>query len=312
MASKRVSYLEGYAFENNFDALRFHNWMMKNASSVSVSLSVIYVITIFGIKMAMERKKRYELRYPLAIWSTVLAIFSTLGAVRTGADFYYTLRYKGLQFSICDTDYTTTPPIGLWCSLFALSKPYELGDTLFIVLRKQPLIFLHWYHHITVMLYVYNLYTDTPGTARWFMTMNYTVHAFMYTYYSLRAFRFKIPRQVNLCITLLQLSQMIVGFIINVLAYKIRFIDEKPCHASYFSIIWGLLMYISYFILFANFFYNTYLKPKDDHRRSKATETKGHPPVANGEVSHKHENSFGDNVYTQNGAVRQRVSSKSA
>jgi hypothetical protein len=33
---------------------------------------------------------------------------------------------------------------GFWALMFVLSKVPELGDTIFIVLRKQPLIFLHW------------------------------------------------------------------------------------------------------------------------------------------------------------------------
>lgn len=40
--------------------------------------------------------------------------------------------------------------------MFVFSKVPELGDTVFIILRKRPLIFLHWYHHVTVLLYTWH------------------------------------------------------------------------------------------------------------------------------------------------------------
>ena len=39
-----------------------------------------------------------------------------------------------------------------------LSKVPETIDTLFIVLRRQPLIFLHWYHHASVLVYCFYRY----------------------------------------------------------------------------------------------------------------------------------------------------------
>jgi hypothetical protein len=38
--------------------------------------------------------------------------------------------------------------VGLWTMLFIYSKIPELGDTVFVILRKNNLIFLHWYHHV--------------------------------------------------------------------------------------------------------------------------------------------------------------------
>ena len=60
----------------------------------------------------------------------------------------------------------------LWTYLFTMSKVPELMDTVFIVLRKQPLIFLHWYHHITVLIFTWFRSVGhsrlRSGQVRWF------------------------------------------------------------------------------------------------------------------------------------------------
>ncbi len=56
----------------------------------------------------------------------------------------------GWMHGICDSrSYIGSYGGGIWAFLFPLSKLLELVDTAFIVLRKQKMVFLHWYHHIT-------------------------------------------------------------------------------------------------------------------------------------------------------------------
>lgn len=62
-----------------------------------------------------------------------------------------------------------------WYLFFALSKFTELGDTVFLVLRKRPLTFLHCYHHCSVMVYTFNAGAEHLACGRWFMWMNLTV-----------------------------------------------------------------------------------------------------------------------------------------
>lgn len=154
---------------------------------------------------------------------------------------------------------------GFWTWLFVLSKLPELGDTLFVVLRKQPLIFLHWYHHITVLIYSWFSYSEYTSSARWFIVMNYCVHSVMYSYYALRAMGYKPPRFIPMVITSLQLTQMIVGCAINFWAYdyvqSVQNSNSSTCHISTINIKLSLAMYFSYFVLFARFFYVTYLSP---------------------------------------------------
>ena len=173
-----------------------------------------------------------------------------------------------LQYSVCVPTYFKGVT-SFWAMMFTVSKVYELGDTVFIVLRKQKLIFLHWYHHITVLIYVWYSYTDHTAPGRWFMVMNYTVHSFMYTYYCLRALRYRMPQYVNIIITSMQLTQMIIGVSINIWIYQIKG-RGQPCQQSYENLKYSSLMYFTYFVLFAQFFYSTYItKPVHEEVKKK-------------------------------------------
>ena len=100
----------------------------------------------------------------------------------------------GISYTTCHTDCISNShkQLAVWGWVFALSKILEFGDTAFIVLRKTPLPFLHWYHHITVCMYTWYALTPSPSAlSNWFGSMNYTVHTVMYTYYALRASGFK-------------------------------------------------------------------------------------------------------------------------
>ena len=100
-----------------------------------------------------------------------------------------------------------SPAALFWGWLFGLSKVVELGDTIFVVLRKRPLTFLHVFHHCTVLVACWYTGSQVAPTARWFVTMNYTVHSVMYTYYALQILRwFQIPKVVSMTITVLQVS----------------------------------------------------------------------------------------------------------
>jgi elongation of very long chain fatty acids protein 6 len=147
---------------------------------------------------------------------------------------------------------------GLWTFLFVFSKIPELVDTVFIVLRKQELIFLHYYHHATVLAWVFYTYSELNTSGRWYEMMNYTVHSVMYTYYALKSMKVSVPKILSKSITSLQLLQMAIGCVINYWAFFLKKRNDA-CGVSYECITFSLVMYISYFLLFAQFFINAYL-----------------------------------------------------
>lgn len=252
-----VNYSFAFSFEEQFDEKSFLKYMLDNWTD-SFIYAAVYAVVILSGTYFMKPRPRYNLRPVLAIWSTVLALFSIAGAWRTIPELVAAISNHSFQYSVCVPSFYHLTVTGFWAFMFTVSKVYELGDTVFIVLRKQRLIFLHWYHHITVLIYVWYSYTDHTAPGRWFMVMNYTVHSLMYTYYALKAMGFGIPRQISMGITVLQLTQMIIGCVINVFIYQVKGRGEF-CQQSYENLRYSTMMYFSYFVLFAQFFYSAYM-----------------------------------------------------
>lgn len=165
---------------------------------------------------------------------------------------------------------------GFWTWMFTLSKLPELGDTVFIVLRKQPLIFLHWYHHMTVLIYTWYSYSEYTSSARWFIVMNYCVHSIMYSYYALRSVGYSPPRSFAMIITILQLAQMIIGCGINIWAQQVVRQGLQECHISPTNVNLSLTIYLSYFVLFARFFQTVYF---GTGKKAKRATSNGIPQV---------------------------------
>jgi len=196
------------------------------------------------------------------------------------------LSKRGVTHLVCgDTrfEWLTSHPAGFWTLLFCLSKVPELVDTLFIVLRKKPVITLHWYHHFTVMLFCWQSWTTCCVNGLIFAAMNLTVHSLMYLFYCLTAFGYR-PTTFASSITMGQISQMVVGTAVTMyvtldkvvwhpapldLSMKIPawfyttspIPDGGPCHVSSGNALAGFIMYGSYLALFMDFFYKAYLKP---------------------------------------------------
>jgi len=259
---------------------------------------VLYVVVIFGIKAFMKNRDFIDVRYPQMFWNSALALFSICGAIRMLPFAIAFVWNEGLLASICTSPvvgFGGAGPTAFWTCLFIYSKIPELFDTLFVVLNKKPLLFLHWYHHITVLLFCWFSYAERASVGLSFCAMNYTVHAVMYTYYALqnknslatsrakritdeaareRAMRgpkrmAKTLRTVAPVITVMQISQMVVGVWVMYAAYPYLNEPTVKCHTTRSIWFWGTIMYMSYFVLFVLFAIEKYIcptesKPKGD------------------------------------------------
>jgi len=231
----------------------------ESVQSFAFWLSMLYVVLIFGIKAYMTNKKPLSIKLPLQLWNLWLALFSIGGSLITSYALYREISKYGLVSSYTKCQDFFEGYSGLWTFWFCMSKMAELGDTIFIVLRKKPLIFLHWYHHVATLNYGILSYNENTAYNTWIVWLNFTVHAFMYTYYFLSACSIRCPAWVSQMITTSQITQFLITLVI---LFHVGYLKL----AGYaVDTTWGVYLYclameISYVVLFGNFFYHAYIK----------------------------------------------------
>jgi hypothetical protein len=258
-------------YERKFEYKNIQTWVSNHWEVPIIAVTSYLLFCYYGQKY-LQDKKPFDLRLLLAAWNASLSLFSFIGMFRTVPFLLGQLLSMTYEKTVCsDPDVTYgNGPVGLWVALFILSKLPELIDSVFIVLRKRDLIFLHWYHHVTVLLYCWHAYSTRAGSGLYFVAMNYSVHALMYGYFCLQALKMVPKNFPAYLITFAQITQMIVGTSVCVSTWYFH-VSEKQCHNDFYNLIAGGLMYGSYLYLFVEFAFKRFV-PSNDKKSSKKLE----------------------------------------
>uniref|UniRef100_A0A0N5BCX9 Elongation of very long chain fatty acids protein n=1 Tax=Strongyloides papillosus TaxID=174720 RepID=A0A0N5BCX9_STREA len=227
-------------------------------------LAIGYVLLVFGGQKIMKKRDPFDLKYLVATWNLFFSVYSLISAYFLLPNILEIYKNEGVLPLYCKTgDYFTNQTTGYWSYLFVISKTYELGDTLFLVLRKKPVIFMHWYHHILTNFIAVLSYVRLTGWPRLSVFLNVSVHGIMYFYFAVTTLGIRSPTIVRKFITTIQLIQFAIAILFFTHLTKIILSGNKEgCDISEDSHFTGLLMFLSYFYLFGEFFYKSYIKPK--------------------------------------------------
>ncbi|CAE8617201.1 unnamed protein product [Polarella glacialis] len=254
-------------YERDFKGQAWIDFTQEHAE-IPVFATCAYLAIVFYLPDLLESWQiKLRLQWSMIAWNAILAIFSIIGTSRTVPHLIEGLRTRGFEATVC-TDpkaWYLDGPTGLWVGLFIYSKLPELMDTVFLVLRRRPVIFLHWFHHCTVLLYCWHSYHHRIGPGLWFAAMNFAVHSIMYVYYAAMAAHYgrALYTAIAPLITTLQILQMVGGMVVTVTGAR-RYVmgGATACATDAANYKLGLAMYTSYFFLFFLLFWNKYFGGK--------------------------------------------------
>ncbi|KAF9936396.1 hypothetical protein BGZ65_002425 [Modicella reniformis] len=230
----------------------------------TVMWTITYFVVIFGGRQIMKSQEAFKLKHLFIFHNFLLTITSGSLLLLIIENMIPMLARHGLFYSICATG-AWTQRLELLFYLNYLVKYWELADTVFLVLKKKPLEFLHYFHHsMTMVLCFVQLGGYAPVI--WIpISLNLTVHVFMYYYYMRSAAGVRIWWKQYL--TTMQIIQFVLdlGFIYFCTYTYFAFTyfptllpNAGGCAGTEGAAIFGSALLTSYLLLFINFYRLTY------------------------------------------------------
>ncbi|SCM21249.1 long chain fatty acid elongation enzyme, putative [Plasmodium chabaudi chabaudi] len=216
---------------------------------VILGISFLYIPLILIFQKIMKKRKEIEAKYIKILWNISLSFFSFLGAL-----FIILYDKNVLKYLILEEKEYSAITRAVIC-IFTLTKVVEYGDTLFLILKKKKLTFLHSYHHLSVVIYCLYSQKELVSHAHYFVFLNLIVHSIMYCYFGCIYIIPKIVYRFRKLITCLQIFQMFIGIFISY--YAIQNVDN---HVYINNAIASFTLYLTYAFLFLNFYFNNYYR----------------------------------------------------
>ncbi len=217
------------------------------------------------MKLGIPAMDLYPLKFVYNVSQIMLCAYMTLEALF--------LAYRnGYTVTPCVGYDTMNPPVANLLWLFYISKVWDFWDTIFIVTGKKwrQLSFLHVYHHITIFLFYWlNSHVNYDGDVYLTVLLNGFIHTVMYTYYFI-CMHTKVPETGKSLpiwwkssLTMMQMIQFIT------MMSQGSYLLVTQCKTTSLRVVACYIVYIlSLFVLFAQFFVQSYVKPSKKKKQS--------------------------------------------
>ncbi|KAL3470323.1 ELO family [Aspergillus californicus] len=236
---------------------------MTTVQGTLATLATYYVVVLGG-RQLMKNVPAFKLQTAFVLHNFILTVISGGLLALFLEQLLPTLWNNGVLHAICDPQGGWTDELVVLYYLNYLTKYLELLDTVFLVLKKKPLTFLHTYHHGATALLCYVELVGRTSVSWVPITLNLTVHVVMYWYYfqSARGIRIWWKRYI----TILQIAQFVIdiGFIYfaSYTFFASTYFPWVPntgaCMGDETAACFGVFIISSYLLLFISFYVTTY------------------------------------------------------
>ncbi|OCF56896.1 fatty acid elongase [Kwoniella mangroviensis CBS 10435] len=203
--------------------IQYKTWV-PGSSPLSTQKEVVaaigtYLLVIFGGRELMKKRQPFKLTGPFRFHNVYLTLGSGLLLALMLEEMQVTFishpvpmfLKHGFFWSICNPT-AFTPRLITYYMINYYIKYVELIDTVFLVLKKKPLAFLHVFHHAATAILCFTQLEGETSVQWVVITLNLLVHVIMYYYYYATAGGAKIWWKKYL--TSMQITQFIIDLFI--------------------------------------------------------------------------------------------------